>query len=103
MGRRVPIEIQPVVDEFGQAFGLDVIQGIGESHFAELVVVAVGFAVRCDVHQFRPGAGLLGKSSEQPFGKLLAVVQNSLEGYGARNRSVVEENIEGLPRGQPTP
>ena len=76
------------------------VQGIGQRHFAVRVMVAVGLAIGSDVHQLGPGAGLLGKGPQQPLRKLFAVIQQALKGHGPRNGSVVEEEIDGSPRGQ---
>ena len=78
-------EVFAVVGEPGELALLDIFQGVGEGHFAPTMLVAIGFAVRSDVDELIPVAGV-GKSAGDPVRKLLAGIQKFLEGYGLRNR-----------------
>src|SRR5579884_667429 len=63
------------------------------------VMMAVGFAVGGDMHQLRPVA-LVGKAAYEALAESFAVRQQTFERDRARDRAIVEEKIDGAPRGQ---
>src|SRR5215813_547823 len=89
--RRMFLEVLAIIREPSNALLLDVLQCIRERHVAVGVMMSVAFAIRGDMHELRPIAGV-GESSRQTMRKLLPTIQQLLEGDCLRNGSVVEED-----------
>src|SRR5262245_65108105 len=83
MSRRMSFEVLAIVRKFCQLSGLDSVQGIGESHVAEAVVMAVTLTVRGDMDELRP-VGFIVEGSAEPIGQLLAAGEQSFNGDSAR-------------------
>ncbi len=62
------------------------------------VVVAVRLAVGGDVGELRPRA-IFVEGAHDPADQVLAALQELLEGQSARDGAVVEEEVDGAPRG----
>src|SRR4029077_7519705 len=72
VGRRMPFEIFAIVCQLRQLIRLDGVQGVGESHVAEAVVMAVTFTVCSDMDELRPVTRVT-KRADEPIGQMLAV------------------------------
>ena len=79
-----------IVGQAGIFVGFDMLQGVGEGHFPEAVVVPVSLPVRGDVGQLGPRA-TVGKSAHEPGGKILSVGQQFFEGHRLGDRAVVKK------------
>ena len=62
----------PIIGELREMVFFDMIQCISQGHIAALVMVSIGFTVRCDVHQLRPWSFSRRKCRPQPAGEILA-------------------------------
>src|SRR5262245_6277465 len=100
VGWRMPFEVFAVVRKFCQLIGLDSVQGIGESHVAEAVVMAVTFTVRGDMDELRP-VGFIVEGTAEPIGQMLATGEQSLKGDSASDRSVIKKQSDLSTRRQP--
>ena len=89
--RRILLEKLSIIGKFREAVGLDMVQGVRQSHLAKMMMMSVTLAIRRDVHQFRPIA-FVRKTAHHALGELLAVVKQAFERYRFRNWSVVEEH-----------
>jgi hypothetical protein len=87
-------QVLAVIDDLSEFLRFDVIERVCQAHLAKAVMVTIGLTVGGDVNQFRPGPRLLRKGAQQPLSKLLAVVEKSFKGDGARDRPVIEEGAE---------
>ena len=94
VGGRVRREERAVVGEGRGLAGLDLLDGGGERHLAEALVVTVRLAVGRAVDQLRPGA-LVGEGRLEPGDDVLGAVEEALERDRARDRTVVEEDRQG--------
>ena len=74
MRRRILREVLTVVCQLGELLFFDVVQGVGQSHFTPVMVMAIAFAVRRNVDQLRPVA-FHGRRCEDSLGELLAVIE----------------------------
>src|SRR4029077_17347923 len=72
LGRRMPFEIFAIVCQLRQLIRLDGVQGVGESHVADAVVMAVIFPVWSDMDDLRP-VTLVIERADEPIGQMLAV------------------------------
>src|SRR5215475_15181681 len=100
VGWRMSFEVLAIVRKFCQLIGLDGVQGIGESHVAEAVVMAVTFTVRGDMDELGPVA-LIVKGPAEPIGQVLAAGEKSFKGDSASDRSVIEKQSDLSTRRQP--
>ena len=100
MGRGMPFEIFAIVRKLRQLIGLDGVQGVGQRHVAEAVVMAVTFTVRSDMDELGPVA-LLGERAVEPVGQILTAGEQSFKGDGASDRSVIKKQGNLSPRRQP--
>src|SRR2546422_8430290 len=64
------LQVLGVVGKLRDVVALDMMQRIGESHLAIFMMMAVGFTVRCDVHNLRPLA-FFGKCRSETGGEML--------------------------------
>ena len=92
-GRRAEFQVLPVVGEPRMVVPLDLVQRRGKRHVPEFLVVAVGLPVGGDVHELRPVA-VVAEASQKPRGEPLPGIQEVFEGDGARDRPVVEEEVD---------
>ena len=90
---------QSVVHDPREFLLVDVVERIRQRHVAFAVVVAVRLAVGGDVDELRVRRPFL-ECAEQTMGKILAAPKQALEGDGARDRPVVEEEIDRAPGGE---
>src|ERR1700722_12911063 len=74
-------------------------EGVGESHFAIMVMMAVTLSVCRDVNELRPGP-LVRKTTQQAVGESLAIVQKPLEGNPLGNRPVIKKDVDRPARRQ---
>ena len=95
----VSLQKLSIVREAGLAAGFDKIESVSQGHLPVEVVVPVGFAVRGDMDQLRPAAGL-GKRSQEAAGELFSVGQEFFKGDAPRDGAVVEKQVYGQTRGQ---
>src|SRR5262249_45602323 len=65
---------------------------ISQRHVAVAMMVAVGLAIRGDVDELSPGAGIREPTS-QPLRELLATLQQLLKSHGLGDRAIVKEQI----------
>ena len=72
---------------------VDVVERVGEGHVAVAVMVAVGLAVGGDVDELRMRAPF-AERAEEAMREVLAAREQPLEGDGARDRAVVEEDVD---------
>src|SRR5689334_23857517 len=91
---RAALEVMAVIGNFGKFVRFDVLQSVRQRHVAVYMVMTIGFAIGCDMHQLRPGA-LIMKPAEQSIGKLFAVGKEFLECDRPRDGAVVKEEIDG--------
>ena len=95
----MPFEVFAIVRKLCQLIGLDGVQGVGEGHVAEAVVMAVTFTVRSDMDELGPVAPIVERANE-PIGQMLAAGEQSFKGDSASDRSVIKQgNLS--PRRQP--
>src|SRR5215831_12674767 len=94
------LQVLAVVDELRQLVRLDVMQGIGESHFSEAMMMAVTLPVGRDVNHLGPGSPI-GEAAQKPVGETPSVVQQALKCNRLRNRPVIKEEVDALARRQP--
>ena len=87
-----------VVGESGLLALFDPVHGVGESHLAVFVMMAVALAVGGDVG-YLGRFGVVGRSwiedGEETLAEVFAAVEKAFEGDGARARAVVEEDGDG--------
>src|SRR5438093_116616 len=95
----MPLQVFSVIGELRLVFAFDVVQSIGQGHFAVLMMVAISFTVGCDVNDLRPPPAV-GKSGDEPFSEIFAALQQALECDRLRDRTVVKENGNSLARTQ---
>ena len=76
-------------------FGQLLRQQVRQAHLAELLVVAVGFAVRADVDQLVLGGGGV-EGAQDAVGPAFGVDHDLLEGHAVGEAAVVEEEGQGL-------
>src|SRR5262245_1723989 len=98
--RRMSFEVFAIVRKLCQLIGLDGVQGIGESHVAEAVVMTVTFTVRGDMDELGPVA-LIVKGPAEPIGQMFAAGEQSFKGDSSSDRSVIEEQSDLSARRQP--
>src|SRR6266404_4624472 len=89
-------QIFPEVRELGELVRFDVIEGGGQCHLAEAVMMAVGLAIGGDMHQLRPRPHVLREAGHDSLGKSFSVAQEIFEGHRARNRAI-EESMRSPP------
>src|SRR6267142_6605605 len=94
------LEELAIVGDACQLPALDLVQCIRQCHITMGMMMTVGFAIGCDVHELRPVA-VLRKSTQQSLRELLAILQQALEGHSLRDGPVVKEQINGSSRRQP--
>src|SRR5215475_1078616 len=99
VGWRMSFEVLAIVRKFCQLIGLDGVQGIGESHVAEAVVMAVTFTVRGDVDELGP-VGLIVEGPAEPIGQMLATGEQSFKGDSTSDRPVIKKQSDLSTRGQ---
>ena len=80
MGGRMKLQEIPVVGGLSQFVCLDIVQRIGERHFAKPMMVSIALTVRRDVNDLRPGPGV-GKTADQALGKFLSAIQQTFESH----------------------
>src|SRR5262249_7765046 len=95
-------EVFSVIGKIRGLAGTYIFQGVRERHFATSVMVAVCLAVGSYVDQLGPGA-LFNEGVKQTLGKALSIVEQLCESHAARNRTIVEEQIDGPAGGQTEP
>ena len=100
VGWGMPFEVFAIVRKLCQLIGLDGVQGVGEGHVAEAVVMAVTFTVRSDMDELGPVAPIVERADE-PVGQMLAAGEQSFKGDGASDRSVIKKQGNLSPRRQP--
>ena len=93
---RVGRQERAVVREGRRPVGFDLLDRGGQRHLAEAAVMAVGLAVRCAVHELRPGARV-GEGGVEPRHEVLGALQQPLERDRARDGSVVEKERQAEP------
>src|SRR5450755_234949 len=96
----MPLQVLSVIREVGPCTRLDVLQRVGERHFAAPMMVAVGLTIGCDMNYLRPGS-FLGKSAEQTLREAFPIVQQPLKSHAPGNRPVVKEEVDGTAGRQP--
>src|SRR6516225_1224533 len=99
MGRRVTLQVFPVVSQLGELVAADILQSVSKRHFTAEVVVAVGLAIGRDMDQLRPGTVLVKRANES-LAEPLTVIQQPLKCNAARNRAIVEEQIDETAGGE---
>src|SRR6266850_1629462 len=57
-------------------------------------MMAVGLAIGGDMHQLRPRPHVLREAGHDSLGKSFSVAQEIFEGHRARNRAIVEEQVD---------
>ena len=67
-------KVLAVIGQPGEVLGFNVLQGISESHFAMAMVMAVGFAISCDMDELVPLAPII-ESTHQPVSQPFAAKQ----------------------------
>src|SRR5437762_2228410 len=75
-------------------------QRVSQGHIAMPMMVTVGLTIGSDVHELWPIL-IFGVAAHQPVGKDLAIGKQPFESHGARNRPVIKEEVDLLPRRQP--
>src|SRR5205823_3529356 len=90
-------QILAIVGNSGETLGPDVIQCVSQRHLSIAMVMPVCLAVRGNVNHLGPVA-IIRKSVQQTVGKLLAIIQQMLEGDSLRDGPVVEEQIHPAAR-----
>ncbi len=90
------VEPLAVVREAHVAPRLEALEGVGERHFAEAMMVSVGLAVRCDVNEPAVARQRRKKSREEP----VAVLEQVAERDAVGDRPVVGEDGDRRPRRQ---
>src|SRR4249920_3263801 len=70
VSRGMPVEVFAIIRKLCQLIGLDGVQGVGEGHVAEAVVMAVTFTVRSGMDQLGPVA-LIMEPPDEPIGQML--------------------------------
>src|SRR4030095_7077769 len=98
--RGMAFEVFAIVRKLRQLIGLDGVQGVGEGHVAEAVVMAVTFAVRSDMDELGPVARL-GERTDEPVGQILTAGDQSFKGDSTSDRSVIKKQGNLSPRRQP--
>jgi hypothetical protein len=91
VGGRVVCQERGVVGEPGPGAGLQHLQGIGQGHFAEAVVVAIGLTVGGHVDEAIAGASVVARGAQQAVGERLTAVQEPAEGDLPGHGVLVEE------------
>src|SRR5690242_15163584 len=79
---RMFFQIFSIIGEPGEVVAFDVMQGIGKCHFAAFVMVSVGFAVRRDVNDLRPGALAFVESGRESRRQIFSTFQQLFESDG---------------------
>ena len=93
----MPFEVFAIVRKLCQLIGLDGVQGVGEGHVAEAVVMAVTFTVRSDMDELGPVAPIVERADE-PIGQMLTAGEQSFKGDGASDRSVIKRGQSFAPK-----
>src|SRR5947209_10890558 len=91
--RRMPFQELAIVGKLREPGLLDVMQSVAQCHLAKMMMMPIALTIGCDVHQLRAFARI-GKSTEQSLGNTFAIVQQTLEGHGLRNRTIIEKQID---------
>ena len=99
MRRTVPLEVFTVVRQFSEIVAFNMMQCISECHFALFVMVAVGFAVGCDVNNLRPRSRIR-KRRLQTAGQIFHLFEQVLKGDRLGNRAIVKEHRDPPARRQ---
>src|SRR5207237_4731422 len=99
MCRTMPLEVFTVVRQSGEIVAFNMMQRIGECHFALFVMVAVGLAVGCDMNNLRPGSRIR-KRGLQTAGQVFSLFEQVLKGDRLGNRAVVKKHRYPPARGQ---
>src|SRR5215475_13226075 len=94
---RVLFQIFTIVGQLSELVVFDMVQRIRQRHIAVLVVMAIRFAVSCNVNELRPGTALIGECRRQPRGQLFPACKKILESNRLRDGSVVKEDGDSLP------
>ena len=90
-----------VVRERRKLFGLDLLDGGGQRHVPEALVMTVGLAVGRAVNELGP-VTRGREAAAQPVDEALAALEGVLERDRARDRTIVEEEREAqIPRAAP--
>ncbi len=92
-----------VVGDGRKPLRLRVLEGIGQGHLAEAVVVAVAFAVRGDMNQFRLARVGAAEAACHAQREAFARVEQPVKRDGSRARTVVEVHRDGAPAAQGYP
>src|ERR1700746_3152177 len=95
MGRRMLLEVLAIIGQSREILGLDVLQSVCQSHFTVPMMVAVRFAVSCDVNELVPLAPIIERA-HQAVRQSFATNQQILERNGLRNRSIIKEHGDAL-------
>src|SRR5262249_54144200 len=99
VSRRMLLEILAIVGQPPQLVALDVVQRVGQSHFAVPVMVAVGLAVGGNIDQLTPLASI-AESAHQAIGQALAARQQTFKSTRPRHRSIIKEQCDASTRRQ---
>ena len=71
MRRRMFLQVLAVICQPSQFIALDVMQGVGQSHFTMPVMMTIRFAVSSDMNQLIPLAPII-EGAHQPVSETLA-------------------------------
>ena len=99
MRRWMPFEVFSVVGETRELLRFDGVQGVGEGHVAEAVMMAVAFAIGGDMDELRP-LTVLVEGADEPIDQVFTAGQQAFESDAAGNRAIVKEQRDGPAGGQ---
>ena len=93
-------QVFPVIGQLHVMIFSHLLKGIGQSHVAEPVMMAVCFPVGGHMHQRRGGAA--GRQGiEKSFRKGFRILQKSAKGQVMGDLAVIEKDRHGIAAGQP--
>ncbi|OPY59856.1 MAG: hypothetical protein A4E57_04649 [Syntrophorhabdaceae bacterium PtaU1.Bin034] len=87
----MPFEILAVVGYPGKVILLDIVEGVGKTHVAVPMVVAVRFPISSNVYHLVMVSSII-EAGHETMGEDLSGHEQSFESYGPRYRTIVEKD-----------